>query len=259
MTDTIDITIVKGATFKASWFVKDINGSPIPLAGYSAKMQIRKQEKFDKKDSSGKWLRSWNETIGKGVYHTHFTLSGSRWVELLKRCNPQSKNNQRFPRYNGCTNGFRDFQEFVEWSRHEVGYLLTNLVAGKDQMWHLEKDILVKDNKVYSPQHCLFVPQEVNAVFALSCKTRGEYPIGVSFNKKSSILEVYARTQNGREYLGRSHDAKYLHSLWQKAKIAHIRRLADKYAFHKRLYDALNSRADDIQVDVDNNRESVFV
>ena len=36
MTDTIDITIVKGATFKASWFVKDINGSPIPLAGYSA-------------------------------------------------------------------------------------------------------------------------------------------------------------------------------------------------------------------------------
>ena len=43
MTDTIDITIVKGATFKASWFVKDINGSPIPLAGYSAKMQIRKQ------------------------------------------------------------------------------------------------------------------------------------------------------------------------------------------------------------------------
>ena len=43
MTDTIDITIVKGATFKASWFVKDINGSTIPLAGYSAKMQIRKQ------------------------------------------------------------------------------------------------------------------------------------------------------------------------------------------------------------------------
>lgn len=43
MTDIIDITIVKGATFKASWFVKDSAGSPVPLAGYSAKMQIRKQ------------------------------------------------------------------------------------------------------------------------------------------------------------------------------------------------------------------------
>ena len=132
-------------------------------------------------------------------------------------------------------------------------------MAGKDQMWHLEKDILVQDNKVYSPRYCLFVPQEVNAAFTFSCKARGKYPIGVSFNKKSSILEAFARMQNGREHLGRSQDAKYLHSLWQKAKIAHIRRLADKYVFHKRLYDALNSRADDIQADVDNNRESVFV
>lgn len=224
-----------------------------------SKIQIRIQEKFDKKDSLGKWLRSWNDTISKGVYHTHFTLSGSRWVELLKRCNPNSKNNQRFPRYNDCTNEFRDFQEFVEWSRNEVGYLLTNPVGGMDQMWHLEKDILVQGNKAYSPQRCLFVPQEVNAIFTLSCKTRGEYPIGVSFNKKSSILEAYARTQNGREYLGRSQDAQYLHSLWQKAKIAHIRRLAGKYAFHKKLSDALNGRADDIQADVDNKRESVFI
>ena len=41
MTDIIDLQIVKGATFRASWFVKDSSGSPIVLTGYSAKMQIR--------------------------------------------------------------------------------------------------------------------------------------------------------------------------------------------------------------------------
>lgn len=41
MTDTVDITIVKGASFRASFFVKDAVGNPVVLTGYSAKMQIK--------------------------------------------------------------------------------------------------------------------------------------------------------------------------------------------------------------------------
>lgn len=41
MTDIIDLQIVKGATFRASWYVKDVNGAVVPLTGYTAKMQIK--------------------------------------------------------------------------------------------------------------------------------------------------------------------------------------------------------------------------
>lgn len=223
------------------------------------RLQVRIQERFDVKGKQNLWVRSWNETIAEGVYHTHFTLSGCRWAEMLKRCNPNSKNNQRFPRYNGCSNGFRDFQEFVEWSMSEYGYALTEVIGKKDALWHLEKDIIKADNKVYSPEMCLFVPQEANALFTLACKSRGEYPIGVSWNEKGKTLECYARTKDGRKYFGRSDDPMYLHRIWQIEKTKHIRFVADKYKEHKKLFKALNARADMIQDDYDNRRESVFL
>ena len=45
--------------------------------------------------------------------------------------------------------------------------------------WELDKDILVKGNKIYSPDTCCFVPKEVNTVFTKRQSKRGDYPIGV--------------------------------------------------------------------------------
>lgn len=224
---------------------------------YNMHKQVRIQENFDRK-VNGRWVRSWNETIVQNFYHTHFTLSGSRWAEMLRRCNPESVNNKRFPRYVGCTNGFRDFQDFVEWSRSEYGYDLTNLIDGKHRMWHLEKDIILAGNKIYSPDTCLFVPQEVNALFTTSPVRRGDYPIGVSWNAKGRVLECYTRTKEGRKYMGCGQDPMELHKIWQLEKIKYLRFIADKYIAHKRLYVALNNRADIIQKDVDNKVESLF-
>lgn len=223
------------------------------------RLQVRIQERFDVKGKQNLWVRSWNETIGEGIYHTHFTLSGCRWAEMLKRCNPNSKNNQRFPRYNGCSNGFRDFQEFVEWSMSEYGYAMTETIGKKETLWHLEKDIIKADNKIYSPEMCLFVPHDANALFTLSCKSRGEYPIGVSWNEKGKTLECYARTKDGRKYFGKSDDPMYLHRIWQVEKTKHIRFVADKYKEHKKLFNSLNARADIIQDDYNNHRESIFL
>lgn len=45
MTDIVNLQIVKGATFRASWFVKDEEGAPVVLTGYSAKMQVNNNAK----------------------------------------------------------------------------------------------------------------------------------------------------------------------------------------------------------------------
>lgn len=69
------------------------------------------------------------------------------------------------------------------------------------ELWAVDKDILVKGNKVYSPETCCLVPANVNALFVKRDKSRGELPIGVtkhrkkyrasiSINRKQIILPV---------------------------------------------------------------------
>lgn len=48
----------------------------------------------------------------------------------------------------------------------------------------LDKDILLKNNKIYSPDTCVFVPQRINALFVSANKIRGEFPVGVYYDKQ---------------------------------------------------------------------------
>ena len=41
---------------------------------------------------------------------------------------------------------------------------------------HLDKDLLVCNNKVYSPETCVFVPREINQFLTKSNNSRGKYP-----------------------------------------------------------------------------------
>ena len=50
---------------------------------------------------------------------------------------------------------------------------------------HLDKDILYKGNKIYSPSTCIFVPNRINTLFTKSNLTRGKYPIGVNIDNKT--------------------------------------------------------------------------
>jgi hypothetical protein len=48
----------------------------------------------------------------------------------------------------------------------------------------LDKDILHKGNKIYSPEYCIFVTQDINKLFIKCNKSRGKHPIGVGYDKK---------------------------------------------------------------------------
>ena len=47
---------------------------------------------------------------------------------------------------------------------------------------HLDKDILVNGNKLYSPQNCVFIDSKTNNLLIDSAAARGDLPIGVSAN-----------------------------------------------------------------------------
>lgn len=106
-------------------------------------------------------LGNYSKTTHPKIYQT--------WQNMLARCY-NDKYQEKFLTYIGCSviDYWHNFQVFAKW--YENNYV---------EDWQLDKDILIKGNKIYSPETCVFVPQEVNKLFVKSNAIRGEYPIGV--------------------------------------------------------------------------------
>lgn len=100
------------------------------------------------------------------------------WNDMNTRCYNE-KLHKRFPEYKDCKicdYWLKDKNRFFKWV--EENYYM----VGSEQM-DLDKDILCKGNKTYSPETCIFVPHSINTLLLNCRRKRGKYPIGVSFHK----------------------------------------------------------------------------
>lgn len=100
------------------------------------------------------------------------------WYQMLKRCF-DVKTKEEKPTYKdaSCCKEWLSFENFCNWL-----YSQDNYEIWKDLKWSaIDKDILIKGNKVYSPKNCLLVPVNVNNLFVKHDALRGNYPIGVCF------------------------------------------------------------------------------
>lgn len=143
--------------------------------------------------------------------------------------------------YKDCTNGFESFEAFRDWAVQQIGF--------GEEGFELDKDILVKGNRVYGPDTCVFVPLEVNSLFAgcYKAQRRGPYPIGVTFNKGSGsfVAQMSSRQDKGLDkYLGSFPTVEEAFACYKQAKEAKIKRLADKWRnqIDQRAYVALMTR-----------------
>ena len=163
---------------------------------------------------------------GEDGKHTSVYIT---WRNMIRRCyDPYELN--RFPAYIDCyvCDEWHNFQNFAEW-------FYKNYYEIENQKMCLDKDILYKGNKIYSPETCVFVPEKINILFIKSDDTRGEYPIGVTYCKPSNNLKVQCNAfENGKrkqKYLGyfplnRPFQAFYTYKMFKEN---HIRQVADKY------------------------------
>ena len=64
--------------------------------------------------------------------------------------------------YLDCTvsSKFRRLSDFSRWCENQIGF---KDVDDKGRKYQLDKDILSKGNKIYSPETSCFVPQEINS------------------------------------------------------------------------------------------------
>ena len=160
------------------------------------------------------------------------TLYYRYWLNMFHRCYRKDHPNCRT--YESCSvgEGFHSFENFEEWCDRQVGF--------GNKGWHLDKDILLKGNKVYSPEACCFVPQEINVLFTKREVARGDYPIGVSRKNKGGGYQVQL-SQFRDKYLGTYATPEEAFLAYKQAKETYIKEVANKWKdqIDPRVYNAL--------------------
>lgn len=89
---------------------------------------------------------------------------------------------------------FSDFQTFTDWHVAQVGYGV--------QGYHLDKDILCADNKLYSEHSCVLVPAALNVFLTDHGLARGEYPQGVHLHKPNHTFIARLSIDGKRKHIG---------------------------------------------------------
>ncbi len=156
----------------------------------------------------GKYTKSYGGLYNK-MYYT--------WYNLLKRCFCEEYQ-EKYPTYKECsvTEDWYNFQNFAEWFEQ-------NYIEG----FQLDKDLLVKGNKIYSPETCCFIPQEINKLLTKCDSKRGRYPIGVSLFRKSYLVKL---SVSGKSiYLGSFNTPEEAFEAYKVGKEIEIRRVAGEY------------------------------
>ena len=159
------------------------------------------------------------------------------WSAMLKRCYSE-KELLRRSTYKGVTvcKEWHNFQNFAQW--FEDNYNPETMEG-----WHLDKDILVKGNKVYSPDTCCFVPIEINLLLNKNKTIRGDYLIGVSFDKSCNkfIAKFKKSKVKKQKFLGRFNILEEAFQAYKTAKEEYIKEVADEWKklISEKVYQAL--------------------
>ena len=177
--------------------------------------------------------------IGEGKYkiskNGKYTKVYKTWKNMLERCYDEKFQNKN-PTYKNCTvyEEWHNFQNFAKW--YENNYYEIN-----NQKMCLDKDILIKGNKIYSPETCLFVPSNINNLFVKNNAKRGDLPIGVYYYKRNGKFK--AQCSDGNKYinLGNYNTPQEAFQVYKKFKENLIKQVADEYKPYipKELYEAM--------------------
>ena len=152
--------------------------------------------------------------INDADYVTNPTVEGKqvtcpfyrKWKSMLGRCY-SAKIQEKHPTYVGCSvvEEWLTFSNFRKW-----------MITKNWKRTHLDKDLLIEDNKVYGPETCVFICRALNNLFNDHGNARGDLPLGVSKHGKKYKANVNKGIK--RIHLGLFKTPEKAHTAWRKAK-----------------------------------------
>ncbi len=168
---------------------------------------------------------------GKQVRTKEYRL----WSHMIERCYSE-KCQQKNPTYIGCSvsEDFKYFQYFAKWCQGQFGF--------GTQGYQMDKDILLRGNRLYSEDSCVFVPQRINSLLVKCDAARGDLPIGVYWRTQDQ--QYRAQCQDGlgwRIHLGCFTTPEDAFQAYKVFKEDLIKQLANEYrdVIDPRVYNAL--------------------
>ena len=176
-----------------------------------------------------------------GTYPSVNTKEHALWRSMLARCYTE-RNLILKPAYRGCSvsENFKHYTYFYEWCNNQKGF---KILDEHKRMFALDKDLLSKGNKVYSEDACIFIPMEINNIIVKSDSLRGDYPIGVMYDKERDKFQSRMWVDNKPKFLGRFDNIEDAFNKYKVSKESHIKTVAEKwkYLIDYRAYEALIS------------------
>lgn len=106
-----------------------------------------------------------NTTCSKNGVHKY---SYKVWRDMLSRCYNKREQSIK-PNYKGCSvcKEWLCYENFEKWYNN-------NYYELKNEPLNLDKDIMIRNNKIYSPTTCLLVPKRINQLF-ININTNHKY------------------------------------------------------------------------------------
>ena len=176
-------------------------------------------------------------TNSKGEYKAcvdgKYTKAYKTWHNMLHRAYCP-KYQAKYPTYIGCevSEEWLEFQQFVEWYENN---------EYSDYGYTLDKDLLIPGNKLYAPERCVFVPQQLNKLLNDHGAARGQYKQGVSFKKGHNKFGASIRIDGKKKGLGYFDTEIEAYLAYKKAKEENVKRMANLWrdSIAANVYEAL--------------------
>ena len=181
--------------------------------------------------------------IGQGKYKSRIdgklTKEYDEWKSFLQRSNDKEYKKKELTYKDTYTNEyFYNFQNYCKWRED-------NYYEVEGEKMCLDKDILIKGNKEYAPDKCIFVPQRINNLFTKNDCKRGNLPIGVNYRKDKNKYEASCSILNNnikkRKHIGYYNTPEEAFLAYKQFKEQYIKQVADEYKgrIPDRLYEAM--------------------
>lgn len=167
------------------------------------------------------------------LYSENRSASYKAWIEMLRRCYDTTTTHKwgAYTEVTVCTE-WHTYSKFKAW--------FENPENGYREGYHLDKDILSKENKIYSPETCCLIPPALNLCFTHHRKTNG-LPLGVCFQKGKYVAQFSPQKKNG--YIGRFETVEEAFDAYKEVRETYIKNLAISLykngEITKRVYEAL--------------------
>lgn len=180
--------------------------------------------------------------VGYGQYtpflNGRMTPHYRKWISMLERsCSAVYKQNNIEYVNVTCVEEWHSFQTFAQWCDSQVGF--------NNCGWHLDKDLIIKGNKIYGPDVCSFVPPELNAILNTRSRARSDSGVvGVLQTKYGRWMATCKVGGSHSEYLGTYSTIEEAFLVYKERKEQYIKECANKWRgqIDERLYHALMAR-----------------